>query len=65
MTDIKKKARRRARHPYYRNRIVVMLEPSDGLVVFRAPIAAVYRQLVLWDIEAKLREKRRKPRKAA
>jgi hypothetical protein len=68
MTDLEKPVRRRTRLPFahYRKRIVVMLEPGDVLAmrleghrtVFRAPIQNVYRQLVVWTVEAKRREKR-------
>ena len=68
MTDLEKTVRRRTRQPFahYRKRIVVMLEPGDVLAmrlerhrtVFRAPIPNVYRQLVVWNVEAKRREKR-------
>jgi hypothetical protein len=68
MTDLEKTVRRRTRLPFahYRKRIVVMLEPGDVLAmrlerhrtVFRAPIPNVYRQMVVWTVEAKRREKR-------
>jgi hypothetical protein len=76
MTDLEKTVRRRTRHPFahYRRRIVVMLEPGDVLAMrlertrtpYRAPIAAVYRQLVEWHVTAARREKQkaRKLRKA-
>ena len=68
MTDLERLVKRRTRRPFahYRKRIVVMLEPGDVLAmrlerhrtVFRAPIPNVYRQLVVWNVEAKRREKR-------
>ena len=77
MTELENPVRRRTRFPFahYRKRIVVILEPVDCVAMrlertrtlFRAPIAAVYRQLVQWHVEAKRREKRlaRKQRRAA
>ena len=76
MTDLEKPVLRRTRHPFahYHRRIIVMLEPGDVLVMrlertrtrFRAPIAAVYRQLVEWSVLAARREKQqaRKARRA-
>jgi hypothetical protein len=67
MTDLEKTVRRRTRHPFahYRRRIVVILEPGDILAMrlertrtpYRAPIAAVYRQLVEWHVATARREK--------
>ncbi len=77
MTELKKTVRRRTRLPFahYRKRIVVILEPIDCVAMrlektrklFRAPIPAVYRQLVEWHVAALRREKRqaRKRRRAA
>src|SRR5258706_10681768 len=76
MTDLKNPVKRRTRFPFahYRKRIVVILEPGDLLAMrlektrklFRAPIAAVYRQLVEWHVAAMRREKKlaRKKRRA-
>ena len=76
MTDLENPVRRRTRQTFahYRKRIVVILERGDNLAmrlertrtVFRAPIAAVYRQLVEWHVAARRREKRlaRKQRRA-
>jgi len=76
MTDLERTVKRRTRHPFahYRRRIVVILEPGDILAMrlertrtpYRAPIAAVYRQLVEWRVLATRREKQkaRKKRKA-
>ena len=68
MTELKKTVKRRTRFPFghYRKRIVVILEPGDCVAMrlektrklFRAPIAAVYRQLVEWHVAAIRREKR-------
>jgi len=68
MTDLVNPVKRRTRLPFahYRKRIVVSLEPGDCIAMrlektrrlFRAPIAAVYRQLVEWHVEAKRRERR-------
>ena len=73
MTDLERVIRRRTRFSFahYRKRIVVILEPGDLLAmrlertrtVFRAPIPAVYRQLVEWHVEAKRREKRQRRKK--
>ena len=77
MTDLEKTVRRRTRFPFahYKRRIVVMLEPGDVLAMrlersrtpYRAPIAAVYRELVEWHVAALRREKQqaRKRRQAA
>ncbi len=77
MTELKKAVKRRTRFPFahYRKRIVVILEPGDCVAMrlertrrlFRAPIQAVYRQLVEWHVAAIRREKRlaRKQRRAA
>ena len=75
MTDLEKAVRRRTRFPFahYRKHIVVTLEPGDILAMrlektrklFRAPIAAVYRQLVEWHVAAVRREKKLKKRRAA
>ncbi len=72
MTDLEKPVRRRTRAPFahYRRRMVVILEPGDVLAmrlersrtVFRAPLAAVYRQLVQWHVEAE-RQRKREARK--
>ena len=69
MTDLVKTVRRRARSPFahYRKRIVVILEPGDCVAmrlersrtVFRAPISALYRQMVEWRVAAIQREKQR------
>ena len=76
MTDLERTVRRRTRFPFahYRRRIIVILEPGDILAMrlertrtpYRAPIAAVYRQLVEWHVFAISREKQkaRKARKA-
>jgi hypothetical protein len=68
VTDLEKPVRRRTRLPFahYRKRIVVILEPGDCVAMrleqtrtlFRASIPTVYRQLVVWNVEAKRREKR-------
>ena len=77
MTDLQKPVRRRSRFPFahYRKRIVVILEPGDCVAMrlertrtlYRAPISAVYRQLVEWHVAAKRREKKlaRKQRRTA
>lgn len=66
MTELKKEVKRRTCFPFahYRKRIVVILEPGDCVAMrlertrklFRAPIAAVYRQLVEWHVAAIRRE---------
>jgi hypothetical protein len=68
MTELKKPVKRRTRFPFahYRKRIVVILEPGDCVAMrlertrrlYRAPIPAVYRQLVEWHVTAIRREKR-------
>jgi hypothetical protein len=68
MTGLERRVIRRSRFPFahYRKRIVVILEPGDCVAMrlektrtlFRAPIAAVYRQLVEWHVAAIRREKR-------
>jgi len=73
MTDLEKPVSRRTRFPFahYRKRIVVILEPGDCVAMrlertrrlFRAPIQAVYRQLVEWHVEAKRQEKRKARKK--
>ena len=77
MTELKKAVKRRTRFPFahYRKRIVVILEPGDTIAMrlersrtpYRGTLAAVYRQLVEWHVQAKRREKReaRKKRRAA
>jgi hypothetical protein len=77
MTELKNPVKRRTRFPFahYRKRIVVILEPGDCVAIrlertrrlYRAPIPAVYRQLVEWHVAAERREKRlvRKKRRAA
>ena len=77
MTDLQKPVRRRSRFlfAHYRKRIVVILEPGDCVAMrlertrtlYRAPISAVYRQLVEWHVAAKRREKKlaRKRRRTA
>ena len=77
MTDLENPVKRRTRLPFahYRKRIVVILEPGDCVAMrlektrtlFRAPISAVYRQLVEWHVAVIRREKRlaRKKRRAA
>ena len=76
MTSLEKAVKRRTRFPFahYRKRIVVILEPGDVLTMrlertrtaYRAPIPAVYRQLVEWHVLATRREKQlaRKKRRA-
>ncbi len=69
MTELEKAVRRRTRLPFahYRKRIVVILEPGDCVTmrlertrtVFRAPISALYRQMVEWHVAAIQREKQR------
>jgi hypothetical protein len=69
MTELGKAVRRRTRLPFahYRKRIVVILEPGDCVAmrlertrtVFRAPISALYRQMVEWHVAAIQREKQR------
>jgi hypothetical protein len=66
MTDLEKTVRRRTRFPFahYRRRIIVILEPGDVLAMrlerartpYRAPISAIYRQLVEWHVLATRRE---------
>ena len=73
MTDLEKTVRRRTRFPFahYRKRIVVILEPGDTIAMrlerahtpYRGTLAAVYRQLVEWHVEAKQREKRKARKK--
>ncbi len=68
MTNLETPVRRRSRAPFghYRRRIVVALEPGDILAMrlertrttFRAPLAAVYRQLVEWHVQARRRDRR-------
>jgi hypothetical protein len=77
MLELNRVIRRRTRFPFahYHRRIVVILEPVDCVAmrlektrtIFRAPIPAVYRQLVEWHVEALRREKRlaHKKRRAA
>ena len=75
MTDLERPVRRRTRLPFahYRKRIVVILEPGDVVAmrlertrtVHRAPISAVYRQLVEWHAAAVRREKQLKKRRVA
>jgi hypothetical protein len=72
MTDLERPVRRRTRLPFahYCKRIVVILEPGDVVAmrlertrtVHRAPISAVYRQLVEWHAAAIRREKQLKKR---
>jgi hypothetical protein len=67
MTELEKTIRRRTRLPFahYRKRIVIILEPGDCVAmrlersrtVFRAPISALYRQMVEWHVSAIHREK--------
>ncbi len=67
MTELDRPVRRRTRLPFahYRKRIVIILEPGDVVAmrlersrtVHRAPISAVYRQLVEWRAAAIRREK--------
>lgn len=67
MTDLAKPVRRRTRFPFahYRKRIVIILEPGDCVamrlertrMLYRAPISALYRQLVEWHVAVILREK--------
>jgi hypothetical protein len=75
MTDLQKPVRRRSRFPFahYRKRIVVTLEPGDTIAMrlerarkpYRGTLAAVYRQLVEWHVEAErlLKRKARKKRR--
>ena len=66
MTDLEKRIARRTKehHDYRRKRLVVLLIPGEGLEpskigvreertrkIFSAPVAAIYRQLIRWEIE--------------
>ena len=67
MTELEKAVRRRSRFPFahYRKRIVVILEPGDIIAMrlertrtyYRSTLAAVYRQLVEWQVAFRRREK--------
>jgi hypothetical protein len=69
MTELKTPVSRRTRLPFahYRKRIVIILEPGDCIAmrlewtrtVFRAPISALYRQMVEWHVAAIQHEKQR------
>ena len=77
MTNLERPVRRRTRLPFahYRKRIVVILAPGDVVAMrlertrtlHRAPISAVYRQLIEWQAAAIRREKQqtRKSRRLA
>ena len=73
MTELKNAVTRRTveAHDYRRRRLVVTLYPAEGTQpayigireerarqVFTAPVAAVYRQLVQWHVDA-LRQTRK------
>ena len=70
MTDLNKPVLRRTREPFghYGRRIVVALEPGDTIsmklersrVAYRAPLAAVYRQLADWHAAAERDGKKRR-----
>ena len=74
MTSIRKPVTRRTVEPYdhHGRRVVVTLEPGDVLALrwertrktFRAPINAVMRAIVLWNVDAE-RAAKRAARKAA
>jgi len=68
MTDLERRIARRTKehHDYRRKRLVVLLIPGEGTEpsrigireerarkVFAAPIAAIYRQLIRWEVETK------------
>ena len=68
MTDLEKRIARRTKEPhdYRRKRLVVLLIPGEGTEPsrigireerarkeFAAPIAAIYRQLIRWEVESK------------
>ena len=68
MTDLEQTVKRRSRFPFahYRKRIVMAFEPGDIIAMrlertrtwFRGTVAGVFRQLFMWQVEAKRREKR-------
>ena len=68
MTTLERRIARRTKehHDYRRKRLVVLLIPGEGTEpsqigireerarkVFTAPIAAIYRQLIRWEVETK------------
>ena len=68
MTTLERRIARRTKehHDYRRKRLVVLLIPGEGTEpsqigiheerarkVFAAPIAAIYRQLIRWEVETK------------
>lgn len=69
MTSIRKTTLRRTVEPFNHQgrRIVVALEPGDVLAMreertkkwFRAPIATVLRQIMVWNIDAERGAKKR------
>jgi hypothetical protein len=69
MTDLKRPVIRRSRFPFghYRKRIVMAFEPGDIVAMrlerprtwYRGSVAGVFHQLIIWQVEAKRREKRR------
>jgi hypothetical protein len=67
-TELRKTLSRRCAEPYdhRRRRLVVRLEPGDvisfreehGRTWFSAPLSRVYRQVLLWNVEAERSKKR-------
>lgn len=68
MTTLERRIARRTKehHDYRRKRLVVLLIPGEGIEpsqigireertrhVFAAPVAAIYRQLIRWEVETK------------
>ena len=73
-TELRKTVCRRCVEPYdhRRKKLVVSLEPGDVINFreersrkrFSAPLARVFRQVVMWNVDALKAEKRRNGRKS-
>jgi len=73
MTDLERHVIRRSRFPFahYKKRIVMAFEPGDVVAMrlertrtwYRGSVAGVFRQLTVWHVEAKRREKRQARKK--
>lgn len=74
-TELRKAVCRRCVEPYdhRRKRLIVSLEPGDTISFreersrqrFIAPLARVYRQVLLWNVDARRAEKRKKKRRSS